>query len=119
MSEIVVRTTSKVWSLGKTWNVHARCENTGGWIRATGILTEAEANLRAAELEADLAREVNSRAERLPGNVVEIAKCPHGCKGNLKWCEDQYICPKCRDEWPYETIHGRYLDGEPVEASPE
>jgi hypothetical protein len=32
--------------------------------------------------------------EPLPG-------CPHGC-GPLRWVEDAFFCPACRDEFAYE-----------------
>lgn len=55
-----------------------------------------------ADIEAKL-REGGEEAVRewLANNLVRT--CPHGC-GILRWSDDQWICPKCGDEWPDERI---------------
>lgn len=37
--------------------------------------------------------------------TVEIARCPHGCKPELSWAEDQWICLSCGAEWADEVIN--------------
>lgn len=37
--------------------------------------------------------------------------CPHHLKPRVRlmWCEDQWVCPRCGDEWDYETMKGTWV----------
>jgi hypothetical protein len=56
-------------------------------------------------------RRLTRMAEELAAAGIEVT-LPPGCPHDgvwLDWCDDQYVCPRCGDEWDYKTIHGREL----------
>lgn len=69
------------------------------------------ANTAAATEAARLAarqRRLTRMAEELRAAGIEV-KLPPGCPHDgtwLDWIDDQYICPRCGEEWTHQTIHG-------------
>lgn len=71
------------------------------WLRLALIMDNI---IRSATTVANYAREQAKEAQER----LDAPTCPHdGC--GLAWIEDNYCCPKCGDEWSYQTIHGKEL----------